>query len=110
MENHHLGGGFKYFLFSPLFGEHFQFASYFSDGLKPPTRKSSSNQHLLGILFFTFSKHLQQIHVLSPGNPWFLRHRRWRRFNKTPREYPSVRTPGVIGIGWLEPGNGSVKQ
>ena len=32
-----LGGGFKYFLFSPLFGEDFQFDSYFSDGLKPPT-------------------------------------------------------------------------
>ena len=29
------GGGFKYFLFSPLFGESFQFDSYFSDGLKP---------------------------------------------------------------------------
>ena len=33
-----LGGGFKYFLFSPLFGEDFQFDQYFSDGLKPPTR------------------------------------------------------------------------
>ena len=32
-----LGGGFKYFLFSPLFGEDFQFDQYFSDGLKPPT-------------------------------------------------------------------------
>ena len=29
----------KYFLFSSLFGEDFQFDSYFSDGLKPPTRK-----------------------------------------------------------------------
>ncbi len=33
-----LGGGFKHFLFSPLFGEDFQFDSYFSNGLKPPTR------------------------------------------------------------------------
>ena len=32
-----LVGDFKYFLFSPLFGEDFQFHSYFSDGLKPPT-------------------------------------------------------------------------
>ena len=32
-----LGDGFKYFLFSPLFGEDFQFDWYFSDGLKPPT-------------------------------------------------------------------------
>ena len=33
-----LGGGFKYFLFSPLFGEDYHFDSYFSKGLKPPTR------------------------------------------------------------------------
>ena len=32
-----LGGGFKYFLFSPLLGEDFQFDEDFSDGLKPPT-------------------------------------------------------------------------
>ena len=34
-----LGGGFKYFLFSSLFGEDSHFDQYFSDGLKPPTRK-----------------------------------------------------------------------
>ena len=33
-----LGGGFKYFLFSTLFGEDSHFDEYFSDGLKPPTR------------------------------------------------------------------------
>ena len=33
-----LGGGFKDFLFSPLFGEDSHFDQYFSDGLKPPTR------------------------------------------------------------------------
>ena len=33
-----LGGGFKYFLFSPLFGEDSHFDQYFSNGLKPPTR------------------------------------------------------------------------
>ena len=32
-----LGGGFKYFLFSPLFGEDFHFDYCFSKGLKPPT-------------------------------------------------------------------------
>ena len=32
-----LGGGFKYFLFSPLFGEDSHFDKYFSKGLKPPT-------------------------------------------------------------------------
>ena len=34
----YLGGGFKYFLFSPLFGEDSHFDWYFSDGLKPPSR------------------------------------------------------------------------
>ena len=34
-----LGGGFKYFVFSPLFGEDSHFDQYFSDGLKPPTSK-----------------------------------------------------------------------
>ena len=33
----YLGGGFKYFLFSSLFGEMIQFDRYFSNGLKPPT-------------------------------------------------------------------------
>ena len=32
-------GGCKYFLFSPLLGEMIQFDSYFSNGLKPQTRK-----------------------------------------------------------------------
>ena len=36
-----LGGGFKYFLFSPLLGEMIQFDWYFSNGLKPPPRNSS---------------------------------------------------------------------
>ena len=31
-----LGGGFKYFLFSPLFGKDIQFDEHISDGLKPP--------------------------------------------------------------------------
>ena len=34
----YLGGGFKYVLFSPQFGEDSHFDSYFSDGLvQPPT-------------------------------------------------------------------------
>ena len=36
-----LGGGFKYFLFSHLLREDSQFDSYFSDGLKPPSRCKS---------------------------------------------------------------------
>ena len=39
---HELGGGFKYFFFSSLFGEMIQFDYYFSDGLKPPTSESYS--------------------------------------------------------------------
>ena len=35
--NDTLAGGFKYFLFSPLFAEDFHFDLYFSKGLKPPT-------------------------------------------------------------------------
>ena len=34
-----LGGGFKYFLFSPLPGEDSHVDEYFSKGLKPPTRQ-----------------------------------------------------------------------
>ena len=35
-----LGGGFKYFIRSPLFGEDFQVDLNFSDGLKPPARRA----------------------------------------------------------------------
>ena len=37
-EPSYLGGGFKHFLCSPLFGEMIHFDSYFSNGLKPPPR------------------------------------------------------------------------
>ena len=51
----YLGGGFKYFLLSPLIWEMIQFDSYFSDRLKPLTSHyliqnptwTSSNSHLL---------------------------------------------------------------
>ena len=39
-----LGGGFKYFLFSPLPGEMIPFDQFFSDGLKPPTRKKEKQE------------------------------------------------------------------
>ena len=39
MANYELGGGFNFFLCSPLFGEGSHFDSYFSDGLKPPTNE-----------------------------------------------------------------------
>ena len=41
----YLGGGFKYFLFSPLFGEDSHFDKYFSKGLKSPTSYSFSHNH-----------------------------------------------------------------
>jgi len=37
VEDVQLGGGFKHFLFSSLFGEDSHFDQYFSNGLKPPT-------------------------------------------------------------------------
>ena len=44
-----LGGCFKYFLFSSLFGEDSHFDEYFSDGLKPPAsdglKKGLSRDH-----------------------------------------------------------------
>ncbi len=40
-----LGGGFKYFWFSALFGEDSHFDKYFSKGLKPPT-SCPKNNHL----------------------------------------------------------------
>ena len=42
-----LGGGFKYVLFAPLFGEGSHFGKYFSKGLKPPTIWNSSKQKCL---------------------------------------------------------------
>ena len=39
-----LVGGFKYFLFSPLPGQDFQFDQYFSKGLKPPTREEQTRR------------------------------------------------------------------
>ena len=42
---HKLGGGFKYLLFSPLVGDASHFDSYFSIGLKPPTRQDTYNTY-----------------------------------------------------------------
>ena len=45
-----LGGGFKYFLFSSLFGEHSHFDLYFLDGLKPPTRIELRKRYAMGFV------------------------------------------------------------
>ena len=42
----HLGGGFKYLLFSPLAGEMIQFDYFFANGLKPPTSSSFVSGHV----------------------------------------------------------------
>ena len=47
-----LGGGFTYFLCSPLLGEDFHFDSYFSNGLKPPTSLSFGERRLFVHLIF----------------------------------------------------------
>ena len=51
-----LGGGFKYFLFSPLFGEDSHFDQYFSDGLKPLTSKMCTHASIKSAPFFSFKK------------------------------------------------------
>ena len=67
-----LGGGFKYVLFSPVFGEDFQFDSYFSDGLKPPTRLScnlrTSNLPNRSVSVLK-KKHIETQKLLVPGYP-----------------------------------------
>ena len=55
MENPHLGGGFKHFVFSHLLVEDFQFDSYFSNGLKPPARPSFDGIHFENLWIFGFS-------------------------------------------------------
>ena len=65
-----LGGGFKYFLFSSLFGEDSHFDSYFSDGLKQPT----SSVFLFVCVFVTV-----RVYSLSFGDVKFLEKKRlWR--------------------------------
>ena len=52
---HLLGGGFKYFLFSHLFGEDSHFDEYFSKGLKPPTRFMNEQVRYLAHVFWTYT-------------------------------------------------------
>jgi len=53
-ETHLLVGGFKCFLFSPLFGEDSQFDQYFSKGLKPPTSLQTVNFGVPAVDFRSF--------------------------------------------------------
>ena len=65
-----LRGGFKYFLFSPLFGEDSQFDKYFSDGLKPPTSEWWLNKK--------WRRNIKKFNQMLPNIPvpWIL----WVRF------------------------------
>ena len=47
-----LGGGFKYFLNLPLFGEDSHFDSYFSKGLVQPHEHTFRNKNAETSLFF----------------------------------------------------------
>ena len=61
----YLGGGFKYFLCSPLFGEDSHFDWYFSKGLKPPTRYQSIM--LKSKFHFGVNTKFWYIHVFCPS-------------------------------------------
>jgi len=76
--NEKLGGGnSNIFLFSPLFGEDSHFDYYFSDGLKPPTRKPRVYQLLFWTTggyaneYFKAETHLINIEVDGGGKYMF---------------------------------------
>ena len=77
-----LGGGFKYCLFSPLFGEDVQFDQYFSDGLKPPTSMSLSQMERISVIF----RHNRAFPKgATAGRPMFCRRQgRWWKRKKHP--------------------------
>ena len=70
-------GGFKYLLFSPLFGEDSHFDWYFSDGLKPPTRQRfsqfSNMMSTWTVARFDWDKIIQvmmiRVQLAMPGAP-----------------------------------------
>ena len=69
----YLGGGFKYFLFSPpTFGEDDQFDEYFSNGLKPPTSSTKGDEKIF-ISIEVFEAYLgggnSNIFIFTP-EPW----------------------------------------
>ena len=119
-----LGGGFKDFLFSPLFGEDFQFDSYFSNGLKPPTSMICLLLILLLSSFFWCkgwvnegakpkfdTKNMVWAMGDSTHNPRSSLLGRMERFhpvgqlsvNKGGQSYPShVECTGIHHLGWLK--------
>ena len=63
-----LGGGFQNCLFSPLLGKDSHFDEYFSDGLKPPTRKGWPKTSLKNEVTPGFSVHAQVVRDFFVGN------------------------------------------
>ena len=60
-----LGGGFKYFLCSPLFGEDSHSGSYFSNGLKPPTSEAFIHSRTELLVKTDMVEHLNEVHCWS---------------------------------------------
>ena len=74
-----LGGGFNFFIFSTLFGDGFQFDSYFSNGLEPPTSIMLLNNPLVrpygggGIGGLPSDSHdTQLVREMYRSYPWIL--------------------------------------
>ena len=87
--NSDLGGGFKYFLFSPLLGEMIQFDKYFSDGLvQPPPSDICKYLYVTAFNVGTFQWFIGQDGPWGSCAPWLF----WGTFSG---EYVCV--PEVYG-------------
>ena len=103
----YLDGGFKYFLFSPLFGEDSHFDYYFSKGLKPPTRyKLYDFPLLLSLRAISYSHGALNIGTF-PGCFGFIFFSvfsagRWRKTRSagSPRTDESYGVSGAVRVTW----------
>ncbi len=69
-----LGGGFKHFLFSPLFGEMIQFDEHFLNGLKPTSKCIDSIEYMEATQFKdVFLSHTFRTIMRHPISPF-----KWR--------------------------------
>ena len=101
-----LGGGFKFLLSSPLLGEMIQFDSYFSNGLKPPTRMYFFRGISDSTFIFAFTtRRLSFNHLLggceaciASGLPFEVRF--FERFFNSPAAWKVV-SRGRYDIFWL---------
>ena len=98
----HLGGGFRYFLFLPLFGEMIQFDQYFSNGLKPPIRHY---QYVICTVFCSISWLFFQVQkpwwVINPDSNRFSH--AWQVITNFALAFVALVTPlqvGLLEIRW----------